>query len=210
MRGLIYKDFSVFCKCMDKKMIAVAVGFTVLLMFSTGKYGGLIASILFAMLTGIQNVMSIAGDDKVHWKKYQMTMPLSGFSVVASKYISVICTLGISLLGSMILNLLSGVVSRSFDASVWGLSIFTAVFVPLMWTGISLPFAYWFGAQSAQVMGIVIVIPIFCLVRYFENGSGFSVMTSTLSSYFGLAGVITVLVFGISMAVSVMGYARRK
>lgn len=210
MRGLIYKDFAIFCKCMNKKMIAIEVGFTVLLILGAGRYGGLLASVLFAIFVGIQNVMSITSDDKVRWKKYQMAMPLGEFSVVASKYISVLCTLGISVLGSTVLNLLSGVVYQNFDIFVWGLAILISIFVPLIWTGISLPFAYWFGVQSAQVMGIIVVIPVFCLVKYFEDGAGFSVMTSTLSSYVGIAGVVTVLIFGVSMAMSVMGYARRK
>ena len=38
MRGLIYKDFSIFYKCIDKKVIAIAVGFTALLIFSAGNY----------------------------------------------------------------------------------------------------------------------------------------------------------------------------
>ena len=210
MKGLIYKDFSVFCKCVDKKTIAIAVGFSALLIFSGGRYGGLIASVLFAICIGIQNVMSLISDEKAHWKKYQMAMPLSGISVVASKYISVICTLGISFLGSVVLYILCGVISQSFDFSVWRLAIFISVFLPLIWTGICLPLTYWFGVQSAQTMGIVIVIPIFCVVKYFEDNLGFSVMTRTLSSYFGIAGLLTVFIFGVSMAVSVMGYERRK
>lgn len=121
MRGLIYKDFSIFYKCIDKKVIAIAVGFTALLIFSAGNYGGLMASIMFAMTVGMQNIISLAGDERAGWKKYQRVLPMSGFSVVASKYISVLLTLGISLLGSIVFNLLSGVISGSFDPAVWGL-----------------------------------------------------------------------------------------
>lgn len=210
MRGLIYKDFSIFYKCIDKKLIVIAVGFTSLLIFSAGSYGGLMATIMFAMTIGMQNIISFAGDDKASWKKYQMAMPLSGISVVASKYISVLITLGFSLLGSIVFNLLSSVILRCFNPAVWGLSMFVAVFLPLLWTGICLPLTYWFGVQSAQVMGLLIVIPIFCVIKYFEDGAGLSAMVGSLPSYLLAAGITTVIIFGLSVGVSVLGYERRR
>ena len=210
MRGLIYKDFSIFYKCIDKKLIVIAVGFTALLIFSVGDFGGLLASIMFAMTIGMQNVMSLAGDEKAGWKKYQMALPMSGFSVVASKYISVLATLGISLMGSIVFNLIASVVFRSFDITVWGISAFGAVFLPLLWTGICLPLTYWFGVQSAQAMGLVVVIPVFYLVKYFEDGAGFSAMASSLASYLLAAGVAAIFIFGLSLGVSILGYERRK
>ena len=176
----------------------------------TDNYGGLLASIMLAMTIGLQNVMSLASDEKARWKQYQMAMPVSSFLVVASKYISVICTLGISLLGSIILNLLSSIIYQHFDIAVWGLAIFAAVFLPIFWTGVCLPLTYWFGVQSAQAMGLVIVIPMFYLVKYFEDGSGFSAMANSLSSYFLVTGIATVTIFVISLVISTMGYAKRK
>lgn len=182
----------------------------IMLVYSSGRYGGLLASILFAMTIGIQNVIGIVNDEKTHWKKYQMAMPLSDFSVIASKYISVVCTLGFSLLISVVYNLLSSIIFGAFDMTVWGLGFFAAIFIPLMWTGLCLPLTYWFGVQSAQVMGLLIVIPIFFLVKYFEDGLGFSAMANLLSSYLLAAGAATVVIFVISMLISTIGYAKRK
>lgn len=210
MRGLIYKDFSIFYKSIDKKMIAMSILFCALILYKGGSYGGLIASILIAMTVGAQNIMSFASDDQANWKKYQMTMPLSSLSVVAGKYISVICTLGVSLGISMMLNLISSLCFGVSDASVWGLVIFISIFLPLLWTGICLPLTYWFGMQSAQAMGIFVVIPIFYLVKYFEDGTGFLAMTDSLAAYLGAAAAFTLVVFGASMMVSVAGYRRLK
>lgn len=210
MRGLIYKEFSVFYKSMDKKMLAMAAAATILLLWQGGKYGGLVASILLAITIGVQNVMSIVSDDKASWKKYQMAMPVSSFSVVASKYIAVVCTLGISILGSIGLNFLSSVAYHSFEASVWGLAVFAAVFIPLVWTGVCLPLTYWFGIQSAQAMGMFLMVPVFYLVKYFEDGVGFSAMAESFARYFWAAGMIGIVVFAASMWMSVMGYAHRK
>lgn len=210
MRGLIYKEFTVFYKCIDKKMIAIVAGFTLLLLYTAGIYGGLLASILFAMTIGMQNVLSFTNDDKARWKKYQMAMPLSSFSVVTSKYISVVCTLGVSLAGCILFNLLSSCIYGSFDAMTWKIAVFAAIFIPLMWTGLCLPLTYWFGVQSAQLMGMLIIIPLSYLIKYFEDGSGLSAMVGSLSSYLLLTGISTLLLFCISLGVSVMGYARRK
>lgn len=210
MRGLIYKDFSIFCKCIDKKLILIAGAFSCLLLCTAGSYGGLMASILLAMTIGMQNVTSFVSDDKARWNKYQMAMPLGSFSVVTAKYLSVICTLGISLSGSIVLNLISAVAFRSYNASVWGLALFAAVFIPLLWTGICLPLTYWFGVQSAQTMGLLIIIPVFYLIKYFEDGAGLSVMADSLSAYLVSAGGLTVILFALSLFISAAGYSRRK
>ena len=55
-------------------------------------------------------------------------MPVSSFLAVASKHVSAICTLGISLLGSIILNLLSSVIYYHFDFAVWGLATYKQLF----------------------------------------------------------------------------------
>lgn len=210
MRGLIYKDFLIFYKSFDKRMIAIALGFSILVLYNGGSYGGLIASIMAAMTISAQNIMCFASDDKANWKLYQMAMPVNGFSVVAGKYISVICTLGISLSVSIVLNLISSICFGRYEASVWGLAVFVSIFVPLLWTGICLPLTYWFGMQSAQAMGIFVVIPVFYLVKYFEEGAGFLAMAESLSAYLWIAGMVTIVMFGLSMFVSMAGYERRK
>lgn len=210
MRGLIYKEFSVFYKCIDRKLIFIDLGFTALLICTAGSYGGLMASILFAMTIGMQNVMSFTSDEKANWKKYQMAMPLSNFAVVAGKYISVICTLGISLLGSLAFMALAGMVYGGVGAGVWKLAFFAAVLIPLLWTGICLPLTYWFGVQPAQAMGMFIIVPVTYLIKYFEDGSGLGEMTVFLSSHLALAIPVTLVLFALSMAVSAAGYGRKR
>lgn len=79
-----------------------------------------------------------------------------------------------------------------------------------MWTGVCLPLTYWFGVQSAQAAGLVIVIPMFYLVKYFEDGSGFSAMADSLSSYLLVAAIASIIIFGMSMVISVMGYNQKR
>ena len=127
MKGLIYKDIAIFFKCIDRKMILIAVGAIILLMCNTGVYAGLVASVLLAMTIGMQNVMSFASDEKAGWNQYQMALPVRAVYVVASRYLAVVCTLAVSLAGSVILNLISSVVFRHFDSRVWGVSAAVSV-----------------------------------------------------------------------------------
>ncbi len=115
MKGLIYKENIMFFKGIDKKLLLIMVGAMILLMVNIGAHAGMIASIMLSMTIGIQNTMSFSVDEKADWKKYQLAMPVNAVSVVISKYISVICTLAVSLAGSILLNLLSGIAFRSFD-----------------------------------------------------------------------------------------------
>ena len=210
MRGLIYKDIKIFFKSIDKKLVLIAAGAIILLMVNTGVYAGLFASVMLAMTIGMQNIMSFASDEKASWKKYQLAMPVNAVSVVTSKYISVICTLAVSLAGSVLFNLLSSVAFRSFNVTVWGVSTAASVIVPLLWTGICLPLTYWFGFHSAQTMGLIVVIPMFYFIKYFEDGAGFSAMTNSIFSNVIVAGIAVAVLFIISMIISMVGYNRKK
>ena len=210
MKGLIYKDITIFYKSIDKRLVLIAAGTIVLLMVNTGVYAGLFASVMLAMTIGMQNIMSFACDEKASWKNYQFSMPVNAVSVVTSKYVSVVCTLAVSLTGSILFNLLSSVVFRSFNLTVWGVSAAVSVIVPLLWTGICLPLTYWFGFRSAQTMGLFAVIPMFYFVKYFEDGAGFSAMTNSILSYAAAAGAMVMVLFVISMLISMTGYKKRK
>lgn len=209
MRGLIYKEFFVFCKSVDKKRMLFILGMIVLLIYNVGFYGGVLASLMLAMVIGMQNIISFASDDTAHWKKYQMALPVSDFSVVASKYICVIFTLGISLLGSVIFNLLTSIIYNKFDFALWKVAAVAAIIIPLIWTGVCLPLIYWFGLQSAQTMSLFMIIPIFYLIKHFEDEVGFSAMTGSMKTYLFFAG-IAILVYAVSILISVLGYARKK
>ena len=210
MKGLIYKDFSMFFKSIDKKMIFIAVAAVALLLIKAGDYSGLLATIMFAMTIGIQNVMSFASDEQVKWKKYQLTMPISSCYTVGSKYISVLLTVALSIVASIVFYFASGVIHQNFDGTLLGLSISVAIIIPLIWTAICLPLTYWLGFHSAQTMGILVVVPIFYLVKYFEDGPGFISLTDTMSTYVLMGFLIAIALFIISYIASVLGYLRKK
>lgn len=209
MRGLIYKDFYLFLKSIDKKLIIIAIPAITILIMNTGIYAGLMTSVMLSITIGMQNIISFASDENVNWRRYQLALPISGCSIVASKYISVICTLAFSLAGSVVFSLMSSIFYGSFEINLFGLSIITAIILPLACTGICLPLTYWFGFRSAQTIGVLFVVPIFYFIKYFEDGLGFSAIPASTQSYLLIACIITIVLFILSFAISVLGYSRK-
>lgn len=209
MNGLVYKDFRLFFKSVDKKLMLFPAAAVILLMLKAGAYAGLFATIFLAMVTGIQNVMSFASDEKVDWKKIQLTMPVGSFSAVGSKYLSVLLTLCVSVGAGLLFFLISGIV-YGFDWAVLLISIAAAWIVPVVWTAICFPLNYWFGFRSAQMAGVIVVLPIVSLINYFEDGPGLASLTAALSSNLTAGFVVSVLAFAVSYLISVMGYRQKK
>ncbi|EGT4532919.1 TPA: ABC-2 transporter permease [Clostridioides difficile] len=211
MRGLIYKDFYLFLKSIDKRLIIIAIpAITILIMnMNMGIYAGLMTSIMLSITIGMQNIISFASDENVNWRRYQLALPISGCSIVASKYISVICTLAFSLAGSIVFSLMSSIFYGSFEMNIFGLSIITAIILPLACTGICLPLTYWFGFRSAQTIGVLFVVPIVYFIKYFEDSPGFSAIPASTQSYLLIACIITIVVFIVSFVISVLGYSRK-
>ena len=209
MRGLIYKDVQLFFRSIDKKLILIAVVAIALLLAKAGVYGGLMGSIMLAMTVSMQNIMTFATDEKADWKKYQKALPISNISVIVSKYLSVLVTLTVSVIGSVVFSLASCVIHGTFDITLLGLSVLSAIVVPLIWTGICLPLTFWFGFRS-QTMGLIVVIPIFYMIKFFEDGPGLSELPTSISTYLLWICVAAIAIFVISIVVSLWGYSKKK
>lgn len=210
MRGLIYKDISLFFKNIGKKEAFLVLILTVLLFIRAGNIAGLFVSILFSMAVGIQHILNFSADEQHDWKKYQLTLPVSNHQVVLSKYISVILTLSISLFMSFLFSVLTGIFVHHFDYDLLALSMVMAVIIPLIWTGIHLPFVYWFGLRSAQFIGVLIIFPYVRFLSYLEDGSGIMDFTVLTNMQILFIIVLGFFIFGLSYVLSLYGYARRK
>ena len=67
MRGLIYKEFQLFLKSIDKKLIIIAGIGIAFLMIKLEVFAGLVASLILAMVIGMQSVMSFVSDEKINF-----------------------------------------------------------------------------------------------------------------------------------------------
>lgn len=213
MEGLIYKDLQLFFRSqwVDKKLLVIAAAAIVLLLTQTGEYGGLLSSIMLGLTVSIQNILIISSDEDVCWPAYLRTLPVSSRQVVGGKYLAVLCTLAVSAAGSVVLSLLSGLFFGGVSLLLLGLSVGCAVAIPLLWTGLCLPITYWFGFRTAQVLGMLLVIPMCCFIKFFEDGpGGLAALPAVLSHGLILTLGGTMLLFALSYGVSVLGFRRMR
>ncbi len=126
------------------------------------------------------------------------------------QYVSVLLTIGLSVAASLLLYFVSGILYQSFDGTLLLVSILSVMMIPLIWTAICLPLTYWFGFRSAQAMGLLIIVPMFYLIKYFEDGPGLASLTDTLFSYIGGGFLVSIILFMLSYVVSVLGYIRKR
>lgn len=210
MRGLIYKDVALFFRSLDQKILFFLLAVIVLLLSSAGVYSGFLATVMLAMTIGMQNVMATFLEEKVNWGKYQRALPVRPARAVAGKYLSVLLTLLVSVLGCVVFWASCSAIYGGFDPGILLLSLLCAVVIPLFWTGICLPLAYWFGFRSAQVMGLVSIVPVFLIIKQFEDGPGFEALLRSAGSCAALLCTAAAVFFLLSFFLSVLGYARRQ
>ena len=199
MRGLIYKDICLFFKSLDKRMMPIGIVALVILVSKQGVYTGMLFSVMLAMVVGIQNVLIFEKEEKVEWKKYQRTLPVSCGKTVAVKYGAVLVTAVVSMMLSVVCNLAVFAAYRTFSLMLLGLSMLFSMVIPVAWAVVTLPFCYWFDYQISQYASIVLIFPLFFFIKNFEDGLW------EVSDLLALCGAYLA-----SLAVSAAGYCRRK
>ncbi len=210
MRGLIYKDICLFFKSIHKFVLLIAGGMIVFIFVKLGEAAGLLVSILFAMTVSSQFILCFASDEKANWKKYELSLPVSGQKAVASKYLSAVCLLAVGLAGSLLFNLFASVLYGTWNLTIWMISAAVSVLIPLAWIGLCLPLTYWFGFRASQIMALLCIFPVVRLINYFEDGSGVSAPPPAVPSYLGIAAAAVIVIYGVSYLISVIGYRRKK
>lgn len=206
MRGLIYKDVCLFFKGLDKRIFLLIAAVMILLVVECGSIAGLLMSIMLAITVGIQHILVFSAEEKVEWQKYQCTMPVRSGAVITGKYAAVLVTLLVSVVGSVLFNLVIFAAYRRFSLPALGISAACAVAVPLCWTAVSLPAYYWFGFQAAHYMEIALFFPIFYTVKYFEESPDGFPLGLPIAGYVPLAAVCILVLFAVSYGVSLAGY----
>lgn len=214
MRGIIYKDICLFCKGIDKWILAVLGGLLALFAVKGGVYGGMLFSFALDMMVGLLHLTALEKEEKTAWGSYQRTMPVGVGKVMAGKYAAVLLTVPVSVAGAVVCNLAAFAVYRTFLPEALGLSILMAIVVPLAWTAFSLPFYYWMGNQVAQYTSMPLAFLLFYAIKNFEDGwwtvADLTFLSGNLSSVL-LTGLLALAgMFLLSLALSAAGYCRRK
>ena len=68
IKGLIYKEISLFYKSIDKKLLFIAGAAIILLICNAGPYAGMLSSVMLSITIGMQHIMCFTVDERAGWK----------------------------------------------------------------------------------------------------------------------------------------------
>ncbi len=207
MGGLIYKELTLFYKTFDKRFLLVLAAVAVFLLYQVGVMAALFVAGMFSLAVAMQSIASFLVDEKVGWDQYQLALPVNPLLVVGSKYLSALCSLAVSVGFGLVMNLVSSLVFGQFNWALCGLSLFVAVALPLSYLTVTLPLVYWFGRRTADIMRIVVILPVcFGMGYLIETGDLSGLLNRPISLLLAVVLVCMLALLGISLMFSLAGY----
>ena len=206
MFGLIKKDL----KSMSQQGVAV---FTLMVFFGLlSILGNQDMSSVFmgivSMFSVLLPITAISYDEKAHWDRYALTMPVSRNMLVLSKYllsvfVSILCG---------ILTMAIGLISKAFPLNEALLMSWIMVGVALFLSAITYPLYFKLGVEKARYVFIAtFMVPsiLIMLVNYL-NISLPSINEANLEAMLPLLPVAALALFGASAFLSCRIYAKKE
>ena len=133
MKGLVFKDL-LLMKKMNKKVILVMYFFVIAIsFFGENEVYSIMSSAFFSLFIGMHLMMTMTYDGLTSWKQYELTLPLSKYQIIFSKYLTSLLLVPISIMGTVIIYIIRYVVYHNFTLSQFGFSIAIAIALPVLW-----------------------------------------------------------------------------
>lgn len=208
MKGLVFKDL-LLMKRMDKKVIFVMYFFVIAIsFFGENEVYAIVSSTFFSLFIGMHLMMTMTYDGITSWKQYELTLPMSKYQIIFSKYLTILLLTPISVIGTAIIYIVRYVTYHNFSFTQFSLSIIIAVLLPVLWCSICLAIAQWFGYMSVQYVRMICTLLAIFLVNKLSKYTGY-----TTQNLFQNPTLIVVVILSAIVAlyfVSVIGYSRKK
>ena len=157
---------------------------------------------------GMHLMMTMTYDGLTSWKQYELTLPLSKYQIIFSKYLTSLLLVPISIMGTVIIYIIRYVVYHNFTLSQFGFSITIAIALPVLWCSICLAIAQWFGYMSVQYVRMICTLLVIFFVSKISKDMKYVTQNLVKNPM-----LITIFALGIVVAsyfVSVIGYSRKK
>ena len=88
MKGLVFKDL-LLMKKMNKKVIFVMYFFVIAIsFFGENEVYSIMSSAFFSLFIGMHLMMTMTYDGLTSWKQYELTLPMSKYQIIFSKYLT--------------------------------------------------------------------------------------------------------------------------
>ena len=204
MKGLLIKDFlSIRRQAKVYLFIGVLwVGMSVVNK-DTAFFQGFIV-----LICSMMPITALAYDERAHFEKYALTMPLSRKDLVVSKYLfGVICTGGAILIG-VAFELLLSLFSHSRVSPTMGLTLSTLFGVGLLFISFTMPIMFKFGTEKGRIIYMALAVLAVLLPTLLKKGSIASSAIDVRMFYFLPAAALILLY--LSAQLSVFLYRRRE
>ena len=162
MKGLVFKDL-LLMKKMNKKVIFVMYFFVIAIsFFGENEVYSIMSSAFFSLFIGMHLMMTMTYDGLTSWKQYELTLPMSKYKIIFSKYLTSLLLVPISIMGTVIIYIIRYVVYHNFTLSQFGFSIAIAIALPVLWCSICLAIAQWFGYMRVQYVRMICTLLVVC------------------------------------------------
>lgn len=156
MKGLILKDLFVLRK--QWKIFALLIVF-----FAIVPLYGENASIfqgIIVVLAAMLPVTALSYDERAHWEKYALTMPLNRRTLVLGKYLLGVFFILVAIAICVLAMLLIGVIKKQPLSADYVLTELVFLAVGLIFLSLILPMMFKFGTEKGRLalMGFAVII----------------------------------------------------
>ena len=89
---------------MNKKVIFVMYFFVIAIsFFGENEVYSIMSSAFFSLFIGMHLMMTMTYDGLTSWKQYELTLPMSKYQIIFSKYLTSLLLVPISIMGTVII-----------------------------------------------------------------------------------------------------------
>lgn len=207
MLGLLKKDLKSLAQQSRVVLILLVVYSLIFILGNQEEGGGMVVGMV-AMMSALLPITALSYDEKAHWDRYALTMPVSRNMLVGSKYL-------LSFLISLACGLLSLAITLLSEAYLWKETLLISwmmVGVALLLSAITYPIYFKLGVEKARFvfMGVFLTPTIVLLAASRLNLSLPAMDPAQIERFLPLFPIAALVLFGASALLSCRIYAGKE
>lgn len=210
MKGLVRYDLTQLTG--NSKRSFYLLYFAGLIVVSLAVGGGKIFSYMAVMIGCMMGVSFFSYETWYHWDRYCAALPLSNRQIVVSRYISLLITTGCGVLLGLVIGLLSFAAGRmDLSWTQWLASLAQTILVALLYIEIEVPVMYRFGVERGRLVNILLFVVLYSgALALAELSQVPTEFVTIVRIAFGVAWLVILLLFPVSIAVSMRIRAKKE
>ncbi len=206
MNGLIIKDL-LSVKRQARVFLFISILYMVMAYFSADAtfFQGFVI-----ILSSMMPVTALAYDERAHFEKYVLTMPISRKHIVMAKYLFGLICIGIALLINIAFEIVISVVRHTPITSALPMTLWVLSGVALLLLSVNLPVMFKFGTEKGRLIYMGLAVLAVLLPMLIQNGTIGPPPEFLLKTFVYGFPVVMALGFLLSMQISIWIYGRKE